>query len=225
MVSPYVSVLPLALGAAVSPGLLTIELLILSSKIRPKARAWFYLLGVVVVFVVFTFLALTNLRDLVQSTGAPPKVWSIAVKILVALLLVAVGVRQLLPLRTLGEAHQSRVAARLQASKPHAFFVLGVLTMLTNWSSLLLYMTVVRVIDGSDDGTSSKVLAGILLLVITVAPLLLPVLAATIVGHRSDALLDRVGEFTSRHTRQINAGICLLFAVLFAGSAIKELTG
>ncbi|MFZ0323506.1 MAG: GAP family protein [Actinomycetes bacterium] len=225
MVGPYVAVLPLAVGAAVSPGLLTIELLILSSKIRPKARAWFYLLGVVAVLVGFTFVALTDLRELVESTGAPPKAWSIAARLLVALLLVAFGIRQLIPLRAPGEVRQSRVATRLEASRPPTFFVLGVLTMLTNWSSLLLYMTAVKVIDGSEDGTSVKVLVGTLLLVITIAPLLLPVLAVTVVGHRSDALLARVGEFTSRYTRQINAGICFFFAVLIAGSAIKELTG
>ena len=54
--------LPLALAAAVSPGLLAIVLLILSSENRPKARAWSYLVGVVTVILVVTLAGIvTNL--------------------------------------------------------------------------------------------------------------------------------------------------------------------
>jgi hypothetical protein len=61
-----------------------------------------------------------------------------------------------------------------------------------------------------------------MLLLIEITPILLPVLAVTVVGHRSDALLARVNGFATRHSRQINAAICLVFAALIAYSAVKE---
>jgi len=51
------------------------------------------------------------------------------------------------------------------------------------------------------------------------------VLAVTIVGHRSAALLSRVNGWTTRHTRQINAGLCFFFALLIGYSAVKAYLG
>jgi hypothetical protein len=220
--SLYVDVLPLALGAAVSPGVLTLELLILSGKVQPKLRAWLHLLGAVMVLVAFSLLALTVLRNVSESTGGPPNPWSITVKAVLALGLLGLGLRQLHPMKTLGEAHQSRVKDRLQSAKAPVFVVVGMIAMLSNFSTLVLYIPAMHVINVSDDAAAVKVTAGIMLLLITITPLLLPVLAVTVVGHRSDALLARVNGFATRHSRQINAGICLVFAALLAYSAVKE---
>jgi Sap, sulfolipid-1-addressing protein len=222
MASLYVEVLPLALGAAVSPGVLTLELLILSGKVQPKLRAWLYLTGAALVLVAFSFLALTVLRNVSEATGGPPNPWSIGVKSVIALGLLALGLRQLHPKKTLGEVHQSRVKGRLQTAKAPAFVVVGIVAMLSNFSTLVLYIPAMHVINLSDDPVSTKVTAGLMLLIITITPILLPVLAVTVVGHRSDALLARVNGFTGRHSRQINAGICLAFAALLAYSAVKE---
>ena len=56
-----------------SPGVLTLELLILSGKVQPKLRAWLYLTGAVFVLVAFSFLALTVLRNVSEATGGPPE--------------------------------------------------------------------------------------------------------------------------------------------------------
>ena len=94
MSSLFVEVLPFALGAAVSPGVLTLELLILTGKTQPKLRAWLYLLGAVAVLVAFSFLALSIPRS-PSASGAPPDYWSIGVKAVLALGLLALGLRQL----------------------------------------------------------------------------------------------------------------------------------
>ncbi len=222
MSSLYLDVLPLALGAAISPAVLTLELLILSGKVQPKLRAWLYLLGAVVVLVAFSILALTVLRNVSEATGGPPNPWSIATKAVIALGLIALGLRQLHPRKTLGEAHQSRVKERLQSAKAPVFVVVGMVAMLSNFSTLVLYIPAMHVINLSDDGDTTKVTAGIMLLLITITPILLPVLSITVVGHRSDAMLVRVNGYATRYSRQINAGICFLFAALLGYSAVKD---
>ena len=188
----------------------------------PKLRSWLYLLGAVIVLLAFSFLALTVLRNVSAGTGEPPDPWSIAAKSTIALVLLVLGLRQLHPRKTLGEAHQSRVKERLQTAPAPAFIVVGVVAMLTNFSTLVLYVPAMHLINGSDADTATKLGAGVMLLVITVTPLLLPVLAVTIVGHRSDALLARVNGFSILHTRQINAAICFVFSALLVYSAVKE---
>lgn len=225
MSSLYVEVLPLALGAAISPGVLTLELLILSGKVQPKLRAWLYLAGAVVILVAFSFLALTVLRNASDATGGPPNPWSITTKAVLALGLLALGLRQLHPKKTLGEVHQSRVKERLQSAKAPVFVLVGMVAMLSNFSTLVLYIPAMHVINLSEDDVPTKITAGIMLLLITITPILLPVLSVSVVGHRSDALLARVNGYATRYSRQINAGICFVFAVLVGYSAVKDLLG
>lgn len=223
MSSLSVEVLPLALGAAVSPAVLTLELLILSGRTQPKARGWLYVLGAVFVLLAFSLLAVTVMRNFTQTSGAPPNPWSIAAKGLIALALLALALRQLHPKKTAGEAHQSRVATRMTTARLPFFFLVGVIAMLSNLSTLVLYIPAIHVITHATGDDPTKWGAAVMLLLITSAPFVLPVLAVTIVGHRSDALLARVNGFTTRHSRQINAGICFAFAALLAYSAVKEL--
>jgi Sap, sulfolipid-1-addressing protein len=223
MSSLYVEVLPLALGAAASPAVLTLELLILSGKTQPKARAWLYALGSVLVLLAFSFLAVTVMRNLTQTSDEPPNPWSIAAKALIALALLALALRQLHPKKTAGEAHQSRVAAKMETAKLPFFLLVGMIAMLSNLSTLVLYIPAIHLITHSTADDATKWGAAVMLLLITSAPFVLPVLAVTIVGHRSDALLARVNAFTGRHSRQINAAICFVFAALLGYSAVKEL--
>lgn len=214
--------LPLALGAAVSPGLLAIVLLILSSENRPKARAWSYLLGVVTVIVVFTLVGMVTLRAFVEAFGTTSTSWSVAVKVAVALVLLVLGWRCLrLPGARSADA-QPWLVSRLGAAGPPAFYVLGVATMLTNWSTLLLYLSALEVIRTAAASPALTLSASGVVLLVTLGPLLVPVFAVTIVGHRSDQMLARMGQFASRHSDRIIAGIYFVLAVLIAASALAE---
>ena len=66
---------------------------------------------------------------------------------------------------------------------------------------------------------------GAAVLLIALAPVLLPVLAVTLLGHRADRPLAALNAFATRHARQINAGICLFFAVWLGWSGFRGLTG
>jgi hypothetical protein len=221
----YASVLPFALGAAVSPTLLTVELLILSGKTQPKARALFFAIGASIVLLVFALLCATVLRQSADANGGPVNPWSIVIKSIIVMLLLALGIRQLRPGKTAGEQHQSRVQSMLQTAKLPLFLGVGAMAMLTNFSTLVLYLPAVHAITRSTDPISTKVGAATMLFVITILPFWLPVLAVMIVGHRSDAFLTKVNGLAIRHSRQINAGICFVFAVLVAVSVVQQLTG
>jgi hypothetical protein len=55
------------------------------------------------------------------------------------------------------------------------------------------------------------------------SPLLLPVLAVTIIGHRSDRLLSLLRRTAGAHAHQIIAGIYVVIAAIVAVSALNEL--
>lgn len=216
-------VVPLALGAAVSPAALTIELLILTGARRPKVSAWLYVLGAGVTIFAFGYLAVTVFRTTHFGTDAGVNPWDVGLKAVIALILVALGVRELRPRTTPAAVHQNRVATALATAKTPYFLLGGVLAMLTNFSTLVLYIPAAQLIARSGDPVGTRLAAGTLLWLITMTPLLIPVIAATVAGQRADAVLGRINAWTYAHTRQINAGIAFLFAALIGWSAAAEL--
>ncbi len=57
--------------------------------------------------------------------------------------------------------------------------------------------------------------------VITLLPVLLPVLSATLLGHRADAGLARMNHIATTYQHQINAGIAFFFTALLVLSALR----
>ncbi len=219
----YAAAASLALGAAVSPGLLAIVLLILSSEQHPKARAWSYLLGVVTVLVLGALVGIVTVRTLVDALATLPTGLSVSVKAAVSIALVGLGWRSIRKPNPQPAHRPPWLEARLRAARPPLFFVLGVATMLTNWSTLLLYLSALEMIRATTARTGTTLLASGVALLITLSPLLLPVLAVSIVGHRSDRLLSLLGRTAGMHAHQIIAGIYVIIAAIVAVSALNEL--
>lgn len=219
------SILPFALGAAVSPTLFTVEFMILAGKVKAKARTWLFVLGAMATLLAFVLLCLSVLRNVAASGTTPPSPWSIGLKLVLALVLLYLGFRQLHHRKTASEQHASKVRQRLQTAKLPFFLGVGIVTMALNASTLVLYIPAMHIVVHSDAGTTAQVTAVVVMYLITVVPFVLPVLAVSIVGHRSDALLARLNTWTTSHSRQINAFIAFLFAAILAYSGIKEWLG
>ena len=127
-----VAVLPLALGAAVSPTLLALQLLVLSGGGHRLARAWALAAGSALVLAAFSVLCLTALARVRPSHGHR-SMTDAAVLIGSGVLLGVLALRSRLRRPTAGEQHTSRSAARL-AGAPTAWFVgVGALGMVVNF--------------------------------------------------------------------------------------------
>lgn len=208
-----------------SPTLLTLELLILAGKTHPKSRAWMFVIGAAVTIFAVGVVATTLLRNVATPDSQAPDPWLLGMKSAITLVLIIIGVRQLLPTKTVGERHRSRTQQRIASAKTPVFFIVGVVGMLTNVSTIVLYLPAIHLIVHASESESNKLLAATMLWLITIVPILLPVLAVSVVGQRSDAFLARVNAWTTRHTRQINAGLCFFFALLIGFSAATEYLG
>jgi hypothetical protein len=211
-------VLPLSLGAAVSPTLLTIVLLILAGKVDRKPRAWAFATGVALVAAVAIALFATVLAN-VQLGSSHPSDSSRIVHGVLAGALVALGIHALVREEPNGP-HPSRAQQRMADAHPRMFLGIGAVAMASNFSSLVLMVAATHEITKDLHGADQLPLLAFLFLC-AVAPVLIPTLAATLMGSRADPTLDRLNRFTTAHSRQINAGICFLFAVILGYSAVK----
>lgn len=220
MTSLPLEVVPYAVGAAVSPAALVVELLILSGSRSPKARAWAFLLGFTLVLLALVGLFVTVLGGTSEAGSAGPSTLSRWIDGLAAVGLVVLGVRQLHPRPTSGERHASRVQERLATAGLPFYVGIGALTMLTNASTIILLLPGSHLVTRSEASLAVKAAALALLLVVVLLPLLLPPLVVTVLGHRADGLLAALNRVVVGHQRLLNASVCFLLAALLASKVV-----
>jgi hypothetical protein len=199
-----VAVLPLALGAAVSPTLLALQLLVLSGGTHRLARAWALAAGAALVLAAFSLLCVTALSR-VRPSHAHKSATDAAVLIASGVLLGALAVRSRIRKPTVGERHTSRIGTRLTTAPSSWFLGVGAFGMVVNFSTLLLVLPAVHEITHSTAATSAKVTAFVVLYVIVLLPVLVPVVLAQLLGSRADHALDATHQWVGRNARTIFA--------------------
>ena len=208
-------VLPLALGAAVSPTILGVQLVTLSRRLQPLQRAWAVAAGAAVMLAGYAAFALL----LARSTGGPhsPSEAGAIVKLVAAVLLVVLGVRAL---REPPEPAKPEHAASHPEGRA---FAIGVGLMLTNFSSIVLFLPAMHAIGIAKVGLADQVIAFVLLYAITLLPAYGPPLVVSLLGPSAKQVLDHLNRFFVEHRRTISAVICFGFAALLTFAGLKVL--
>lgn len=215
-------VVPLALGAAISPTLFALEVLVLSGRHHPVARAWALAGGAAAILIAFSALGLTLLQNL--HSGHNRSSVDASIDLAAGVLLTLLAARALHPRKTAAESHHDRTRRRL-ADMPTILFVgVGGLGMLVNFSTLLLFLPALHEISRSSVSLAGKGATWLILVVITLLPVLIPVTLVVILGPRASPLLGRLNTFVGGHSRQITVTIEVLFAVVLIWKGIAELT-
>ena len=214
-------VLPLAIGAAISPVVLTLQVLTLAKNRFPLRRTWAIAAGCAVVACGWAAVALLATNKTAAAHSGTPSATSGVLALSFALLLVGLGVHSLTN-RTDGDPPKPE--GDDQRPRGLEFFVIGLGAMVTNFTSFLLFFPAVHAIGISDADETARVIALVVLMGITLIPAYVPPLVVTVLGARAKAGLDRLGSFVTRHHAAINATICFGFAVYLAVRGIDILT-
>jgi len=217
-----VAVLPLALGAAISPTLLALQLLILAGPTHRLSRAWSLTLGAALVLGVFSILCVTALQH-VQTHHAHKSATDAAVLLVSGALLAALAVRSLIRRPTTGEKNSSRSAGRLATAPTPWFIGVGALGMVVNFSTLLLVVPAIHEITHSTATTTVKAAVFVVLYVIVLLPVLLPVLFASVLGSRADRALDATHRWVGSHSRMIGTVIEVVFAAYLVVRGLRAI--
>jgi len=223
MAALVASILPLAIGAAVSPTLLALQLLVLTGGTRPVARAWALAAGAALVLAAFSVLGLTLLNRLHPAHRGHPSLRDSVIMFAAAGLMALLAVRSLRKRPTTAEQHKSRTAGRLQHAPTVWFVGVGAIGMVVNFSTLVLFLPALHEITRSSADLTDRAVAFAVLYLVPLLPVLAPVTAVTVLGARADPPLRATHAFVGRHTRQIGVGIEIIFAVYLAVRGVGEL--
>ncbi len=211
-------VIPLALGAALTPTIVGVQLVTLSSAVRPMARAWTLAAGCTVVLLAVSALALlvagiSNALDDPSPAGG-------VVKLVAGLLLAGLGVRAL---RRRGDTQPTPVPENAGPVHLRRSFALGAGLMAANFSSLVLYFPAMHAIGISDASAAARVVAFVLAFTIALIPAWGPPALVTALGDRARGPLDRLSGFFTAHRRTIAVALCFGFAALLTVVGMNEL--
>ena len=211
-------VLPLALGAAITPTIVGVQVLTLSAPRSPLKRAWLLAAGCAVVLLVESAIALALAGGTGWSDGSSTP--GAIVKLVAASLLVLLGVRTL---RRRGKGEAPAPAKRPDEPRLGRSLALGAGLMATNFSSLLLYFPAMHEIGSSDAGTTAQIVAFVLVFAITMLPAVGPPLVVGLLGERARPPLERLNHAFTEHRDQIGAAVCFGFAGLLTAFALNAL--
>jgi hypothetical protein len=211
------SVMPLALGAAIAPTILTIELVTLGGKVAPRRRGWAIALGYEAGLLAWAVVAIALTRSIGGSDAEPE--WTAFVRLLAAVGLAIAGVV------TLVREPSDKPPKHLSLDKPALalFFGAGAAVMLTNVTTLALFLPAVHLIGVSDVATEGRGAAFAIVAAITMIPALAPPLAVSIVGAPAERVLGAVNAWLARHRRGVGAAVCFGFAILLVVQGIEQL--
>jgi hypothetical protein len=205
-------VLPLALGAAVSPVLVIAVVAILSGP-RSMSRGAAFTAGVALVTVLVLgvgYLLIGATHHTAGHTRGP--LGSPTARVIVGALLLGLGLRLLLH-RPAPKPGGGPLMHRLtNPDTPTAgFFGLGVGAMALNASSLVLLVAVVHEVSRANARTGTATIALVVVGLIAIAPAALPLLAARVGGDRTGAGIARAGDLLGRYGRLVIAVMLLVF--------------
>jgi hypothetical protein len=210
-------VLPLALGAAIAPTILTLELLALGTGVTPVRRGWAIAVGYLAGLLAWGFVALALTRHAGGSSADDE--WSALVRLAAAAALLVAGIV------TLVRGPSDKATKALTPAKPQlaAFLGVGAVVMLTNLTTLALFIPAVHLIGVSGVEFEGRALALAIVIVITMIPAVAPPLAVSILGERAQLVLARLNAWLLRHSRAVGAIVCFGFAILLAVQGIGQL--
>ena len=205
MSSLLAAVLPLALGAAISPTLLALQLLVLTGSTKALARAWALAAGSAAVLALFSLLGLTILNHLHPAEHRHRSLHGAVIMFIAAGILAVLAIRTIRRKPMPADEHTSRTASRLQTAPTYWFVGVGAIGMVLNFSTLVLFLPALHEITRSATSFTDRFIAFVLLFVITLAPVIGPALAVTILGDRARPCLTRLtGSSPSTLARSVS---------------------
>jgi len=203
-------VLPLALGAAVSPTALAAAVVVMASRTRPVARGAMFVLGFVAVLATFTFLGLTVLSQVTPHVTPASRRISGTVDLVLGIVLLAFGVRELL-LRAAPSPDPADDTRAPKGTGLGAALALGAVLMLTNFTSLVLYLPALQDVHRARTTGGTKAAVVAVLFFFTALPVLVPFVGRIVAPGATGRALADLGSFMTEHRRGVTVVVAGVF--------------
>jgi threonine/homoserine/homoserine lactone efflux protein len=215
------AVIPLSLGAAVSPTLLTAVVLVLSAAVAPRARAWATVAGGAV-----AMLALTVAAPLVARAmhSVKPAVIDRADVVLGVLLLLLAG-WNMFRSPNAAESAKKRAPVGGAGAKAHLaeYFGFGVVLIATDFSSTILYLAALKEIAYARIPPTEMLAILAIPFFAVLAPAVIPAALSSVAPRQSDRALKPLAAWMGGHSKVITVAISVVFGIYLLARGLPPL--
>lgn len=193
----------IGLGASVSPVAVTL-LITVMFRDHPRRNSLLFLLGFTLTLLTIGIAAATVLRG--AGSGGTGNIDGYA-DIALGIILLA-----LIPLSLKKKARSSGDAPEEHLKASRAFYR-GIIAMLINTSTLVLYIAGVHEISAAKLSIAKDVLAFAILTLVTLVTLVIPIVIYFTFPRASEQILSRLSAWLFRHMKEIGVAVLLVFGV------------
>jgi threonine/homoserine/homoserine lactone efflux protein len=208
-------VIPLALGAAVSP-LVFLGAIAVMTGPRPLRHGIAYAIGVALPLLAVTVVALLLGRafSLPEASGSV-KAW---IDLALGAVLLALGVRALRRPTAPAKPRQ-----RAEGEGIGRLVAMGSGLMISNVTTFALYIPALKLVEQSGSSDVDEGAAIAVLLAITMLPVLVPLAVVAVAPSASERLLTRAGDWLAAHRRTLAVALCFGFGAYLVIKGLARL--
>lgn len=210
MLETFLSFLPLSLGGAVNPFGILIIFFLLAQENKPLKKTWLFILGSITFLVLLIFLEYFLLK---YTIGVGRHQTSISASIDVAF-----GV--LLIFLAIFRKAKPKVKSQ-KSGKSWKMFVFGFVFMITDLSTLVLYIAAVKIIFEDRLILPINILFFALNILIAMSTMALPVFLATVAPKKSSHMLSLLKNFISKYGQLVSKIVIILIALYLIFKGVR----
>jgi hypothetical protein len=206
------SLLPLGIGAAISPWPTTVTIMFLSTG-RPLAKALAYLIGYSAVLVAIGIFALTVFGGGDYKGGDRLSAVGGTLDVVFGILFLVLALKLWLKAPD-PSAPPPRWMSAFESINIGGAFLLGVFMMVTNFSTLPLYIAGLKELVTANLNPAGNLFALVLFILLIVVELLVPTVVYARSPRRGGELLDGARQWLEKYNRVISICIFVFYGIL-----------
>lgn len=220
MWSLFFSVLPLAIGAMVTPTLFALQVLVVSGP-KWSRNAVGVLIGAGVVFAIYFALILGGMSQLPDANSGQYTYREYLIEIGVALVVIAVSVWLLMPHKDINQKMKSKVEVNQGKASPWLYTGIAAYMTVTDFSTLAILLPALHDVTRAPVHVYFKAFVVLFLFVMVMMPVLLPPGLVRLGGERSVRLLHNVYDWVMGHQLQVMGGVALFIGLVLLSRGVQ----
>lgn len=205
MQSLFEQITPIAFGAAISPVVLTVTILILSGRHYQLSRALAFVTGAAF-FIVVVGLLLLPLAGLTLPSA--PKPVSAVIDIVIGILLILLAIRSIKPKKQKGPPIEENAQPQLKG-----YAIKGVVLMAVNFTTLALYFEAIKMIGEAKIDLLNQILVLLLVDLIILLPGIFPLIIYLLSPQKAQRILSSINKAITKHSQSVRFIVFLLLGI------------
>lgn len=220
MVQLFMDILPLALGAAISPTLLAATILMLSGEDRPVELTTIFILGTTLPLLIIGLPGVLFLKDLTREVAIRSGSKA-TIDLFFGVLLLSLAIRMLLRKPTYVEKESQKRPREVKSASKLKLFLGGAVVMATNFTTLALFIPATKEISEASVSLIGKYAVLLVLIVITLAVAVVPFSVYIMEPARAKRVFEPAGKYARTHNRAILIGMLFFFGLFLLAKGFR----